>query len=532
MANEKLTLVIDALNKASDDIKKIKDDIGGLEDATKKADKSNKDFGSSWAGVMTGLNMGIQVVQQVWQGMKQVYEAAREGAELEMLGTRFDNLTASIGTTADALMIRLREATSGMMSDAELMQSATDFMSLGLANSADEVVRLSNVAGQLGMDMNQLVLTLTNQTTMRFDALGVSVDGFDEKVQKLKESGMDANEAFTEAFLQQAEEQIERVGSAADTSMGDFMRMEAAFENMSNTFKLQAAQVIGPVIEMLADGFAQVAQSQDLLTEAQMQGAVTAEEYKDVMRLVNAGYMDAEDAAALLEERTEGLGAAMDTTAEDMIEASIQTALYGDAVEEVADKTMTADDAMRKYTETLLFKMASEGLDEEQALDLAIAMGLVDENTMYAQTQVDLLRQRYDEGIITAEQYEAAILALGEAIEGIESKEVMIKVNIGGSGVSLLSGIADIKTGNVGDTITGTSEAVGGTVSAGNPYLWQEYGYRGETLVPSQNGYVLSRADAKRILSEAGGGQAVYSGPSADDIARAVRDAMLTAGVI
>jgi hypothetical protein len=44
--------------------------------------------------------------------------------------------------------------------------------------------------------------------------------------------------------------------------------------------------------------------------------------------------------------------------------------------------------------------------------------------------------------------------------------------------------------------------------------LWQEYGYRGELLVPSQNGFVLSRSDAERILSSAvskGAGQQVVN---------------------
>jgi len=45
--------------------------------------------------------------------------------------------------------------------------------------------------------------------------------------------------------------------------------------------------------------------------------------------------------------------------------------------------------------------------------------------------------------------------------------------------------------------------AVGGNVYAGNPYGWQEYGYRGELFVPSQDGYILSRAEAERALSRA-----------------------------
>ena len=67
-------------------------------------------------------------------------------------------------------------------------------------------------------------------------------------------------------------------------------------------------------------------------------------------------------------------------------------------------------------------------------------------------------------------------------------------------------------------------------MSAGNPYLWQEYGYRGEKFVPSQNGYILSRSDASRAVANAAPQPAVYSGPSAQDIALAVRDAILMAG--
>ena len=55
---------------------------------------------------------------------------------------------------------------------------------------------------------------------MRFDALGISVDGFDEKVKALEETGLSASEAFNEAFLQQAEEQIKKVGDVANTSEG------------------------------------------------------------------------------------------------------------------------------------------------------------------------------------------------------------------------------------------------------------------------------------------------------------------------
>jgi len=66
--------------------------------------------------------------------------------------------------------------------------------------------------------------------------------------------------------------------------------------------------------------------------------------------------------------------------------------------------------------------------------------------------------------------------------------------------------------------------AVGGAVTGGNPYNWQEYGYRGEVFVPSADGFVLSRADAERALAKA-----LYGGGSAVDpeaIGKAVAQAM------
>ena len=118
------------------------------------------------------------------------------------------------------------------MSEMALMASATDFMTLGLAKSHDEVVRLTTVSSQLGMDMNQLVLTLTNQTTMRLMPLGVAVDGFDERSRHLKTVAWMQTKPLRRHFSGKAEEQIAKVGSVTDESIGSFMRLEAAWQDI------------------------------------------------------------------------------------------------------------------------------------------------------------------------------------------------------------------------------------------------------------------------------------------------------------
>ena len=217
--------------------KGLKEAQTGLKDTAKSAEKSSKPIKEIWGTAVKALG----VVAAVGYAAKKAFDLGAQGAQLEYAAGKFNRLTESVGATSDAMLVDLRAATKGTLSDAKLMAGAGDLMALGLAKSKEEVVRLSKVVGGLGMDMNQLVLTLTNQTTMRFDALGVSVDGFDAKVAALKKTGMSASDAFKEAFLQQAEEQLTKVGDKADTGAGSIARMEASVENLSNNFKMNLA---------------------------------------------------------------------------------------------------------------------------------------------------------------------------------------------------------------------------------------------------------------------------------------------------
>lgn len=240
-----------------------KQKAAALAASAKEAEKQKFSF--------TELNSAMSVATQAIQVMKQGYDFAKEGAQLEMLELKFERLAVSVGTTSDALLNDLREATRGVYSDTELMSSAMDMMGLGLVKTHDEAVRLATVSAGLNMNMNQLVLTLTNMTTMRFDALGVKVDGFKEKVDKLKQSGMSADAAFKEAFLQQAEAQLELVGHAADTAAGSFMQFEAEWKNATDEMKKTSAEAFLPIIK----GFNEL--NEETKTQYELQSELAAQ---------------------------------------------------------------------------------------------------------------------------------------------------------------------------------------------------------------------------------------------------------------
>ena len=578
MAN--LQLIITALNKASGEINKVKNEIEGVGKSGKTAEKGVKGFGSSLSSVIGTAALVAGSMAAVGLAIREVYEDLKEGAQLEYAQTKFDNLAESIGTVSDALLIDLREATRGTVSDAELVASAANFMALGLADTHEEVVRLTRVAGALGMNMNQLVLTLTNQTTMRFDQLGVAVEGFDEKVKALEATGLSAQEAFTEAFLQQAEEQIQRVGDIADTSAGKIMQMESAFKNLGDAIKLSMADtmdVFAPAMATLADNLTNNVKIGDEFTNvinglrnAQKSGLIEADEYNAIMREIGVhngmGAVTAEQLAIAQDALNEILGdssVAADQTAESMIAQSIAAKQLEEANKKaapaqqaVADATNNADAAMRSYSESLLFKIASEGLSAEAAYDLAVSMGLVDKNTVAATKQTNYYQELLASGIIDQTQYNLLIRELGWDIENLpEGKTLEIDDNVDDVMEKLdkieerrlkaLPVKLELDTSAIDNyrppTRMGTivyhaatghiAQAVGGAVQGGAPYTWQEYGYRGELFVPSADGFIMSRADAERALSKALAGGASKESINADDIGRAIADALVRAGV-
>jgi len=398
------------IERVNQKIKQTKQETQALAPGIENARRQMTDFIGENAGL-------IAVATGAALALRKLYETAREGAEIEYTRIKFERLSQSIGTTSDALLGELRTATRGTLSDMEAMALAADLLSLGLAKNADEAVRLATVQSGLSMDMNQLVLTLTNQTTMRFDALGVSVDGFDEKVKQLKATGMSTNEAFKEAFLQQAEEQLDKVGNAADESIGAFKRFEAQWKNVTDRIKKDTAETFAPLIEYMAKGIEgnnNYARALDISGMSQREFAYRAQQ--SGMSI----YEYAESVIAA-DEATQGLTGSLDSngrqavlTAEQLKEitdvnkgmlaliGNIQSAeeKYHKKYSEITnDMNLSDDERMAKLNELE---------NEHQRVNNEILSGLVERKLMQDGVLTDtefewLLQKRQEWGLYSAE---------------------------------------------------------------------------------------------------------------------------------
>lgn len=228
--------------------------------ATDQGSAAVQKFGNSLAGIggkaiAAGVALGTMkaALDGIDNLIRGTWAALNEGAELELAQSRFENLAASIGTTADALKNQMGDATQGMVSQAQLVASASDMISLGLADSGDQVVRLSNLVGQLGWDMNVLTLTMANDSMLRLDALGLSMENVKAKMEELKAAGVAADEAFDMAVIEAGEEKLALLGSAADSTVGKIQQLTVMWQDAVDAFKQEFAESVGDQLGSIID---------------------------------------------------------------------------------------------------------------------------------------------------------------------------------------------------------------------------------------------------------------------------------------
>ena len=259
--------------------------------------------GTAWRNLALGVGVAGAAYVAASRAAAQAYAVLREGAQLQTTTERFEKLAASINTTADTMLGKLREATKGMIADNELMASASQIVSLRLAENEDQVVRLATVVGTLGWDMQQVILTFANLSTMRLDALGLSVDEVKAKQKELEEQGLSTAAAFKEAVIQAGEARLE-VGGVSDAEQS-FKRAEAAVTNFKNavlesiTTTLDQAGAF-EALSKAAEGLTTFTNFTSQIEELYESGRLTKEQYNELNAIIR--HMGIEAAEAALKE--------------------------------------------------------------------------------------------------------------------------------------------------------------------------------------------------------------------------------------
>lgn len=233
----------------------------GLGQITKANETAAKQVKDGWNRELTGDDfkkwsaVAIGAIAAVGAG---IVALGDRGADIDDVAGSFGDLTAQVGSTAEALLGELRNGTLGTISDFELMKLANGALSSGLISSADAAGTLAQgaqlLADRTGGDTAEAFGTLTTAIatgrTATLKQLGVFVDTKVAVEQYAAAHGKAAGQlsdfertqALAAATLAALKSQLQANGPAA-ADFGELVaRIKTGFQNFVDQLSVGIAR--------------------------------------------------------------------------------------------------------------------------------------------------------------------------------------------------------------------------------------------------------------------------------------------------
>jgi len=185
-----------------------------------------------------------------------IYNLTMAAAEVEGTRQTFETLTADLGGSVTA-METMKEATRGMVGEADLMAASNKFLTMGLTETIGETAEMAEMATQLGLamgtdatkSMEDFALMMANQSIPRLDTFGISSSTVRTRMEELQAAteGLSREEAFTIAVMEQGRVAMERVGEQGESAAATTLRWQTAIADL----KLGIGQAFIPALEAI-----------------------------------------------------------------------------------------------------------------------------------------------------------------------------------------------------------------------------------------------------------------------------------------
>ena len=290
MPSQDINIKVNAQNAASPTLKRVQQDIAGLDKAAGTAAGGIGAMGKAF-GVAGIVAFGAQVAGAT-------IELAKMGAQSLALKSSFDQVQGG-AANATSVLGALRSASRGMISDYDLMLSANKAALLGVADTAKEMSSLLQIASVRGRAMgisatqafNDIVTGLGRMSPLILDNLGITVD-LESTMSKYAESLGKTSDALTDterkqalvnAVIESSSGLMADANKSAETLAGQgFAQLDTAWGNFKTSiggslapfFDARAREIAG-FLEKQADAFDRASEAADLQRSLSAAGAPT-----------------------------------------------------------------------------------------------------------------------------------------------------------------------------------------------------------------------------------------------------------------
>jgi len=191
-------------------------------------------------------------------------QAISASADLVKLGASSlmarDRLNAFAGGSQNAavLLNSLIQASDGTIDRLTATAQAARLAQMGIATTGKEMAAVGAIVGKLGDQtlsletrMQTFTMMMANQSKLRLDTFGLSVERVTKRQAELEAQGYSTAEAFKIAVYEEAERAIEKLGDTSATAATKILRIEAAFKNVGLEFAETIAKL--PIVQELLD---------------------------------------------------------------------------------------------------------------------------------------------------------------------------------------------------------------------------------------------------------------------------------------
>lgn len=243
MANRQVSVTVSAKDQFSGTLSSY---VSKMRDANRITDgvKGAAGFASSAFNLLGGAVTGAVAGMAIGQVLQFGQEIVEIGSAAQLSADRFDTLAGGAANAAD-LMNELRSVTKGTVDDMTLMGGANELMRTGIAENAEEVSGLLEMALALRKPtmsaqeaIDDFTAMLLNSSIPRLDSFGISSANVRQRITELVETGQAANrdEAFAMAVMEEGATSMERLGEATGIADSAVMRLGTRLTNMKTTF--------------------------------------------------------------------------------------------------------------------------------------------------------------------------------------------------------------------------------------------------------------------------------------------------------
>lgn len=504
-----------------------------LQSAKGAMENSAKGLSSSLGSLMTpaNLQMASAAFAVTSAAVSKAFDFSKEGAQLLRLEESFEGVAASYKRSGAEILMAVREASRGTISDTDIMLAANRSMLLGVSHDAEEMAAITQVAilrgRAMGLESSEAIekvftgigrlspkilddLGIITNATARYKeyatAHGISAQAIDDFTKR---------EIIKQAIIEDGERLMRDSNMGFDDAASSFERLDVAQQNYADQYKKNMAETFTPFNEYLTkvidkeskllgiqkqlqdEGFRgdQYALKREALRkyEEEVRKQRSNEAYSSRMSGLAGMYPAAPTSSAsgfgqvasdmgivldiglklsdMTEDYTNKL-AEMNVKLED---ASQKYGEYGDKTNDVRGQIQSLQAAHATAFETMALKtLEQKDASEMMMLDYARASGLITQQGYDQAVMMDALSQAYVDGRMSAGQYANAVGGISSMVAGLNgaSAKVYIDIYIREHGSSsYVGGLGNVKTSDNYNINTGKAKDVGTSVrrAAGGP---------------------------------------------------------------